>query len=72
MIRFSLSDFVIYIGAIHKNQYQQKKALQIFKDLEVFQIVKLQRFTLDDFESSSSVIIPDLKVKNNGRCGLSM
>lgn len=70
MIRFPLSDFIIYIGADHKSHYQRKKALQIFKDLEAFQIFKLQRFTLedfDDFEFSSSVIIPYLKVKKNGR-----
>jgi hypothetical protein len=46
MIRFPLSDFTIYIGADHKSHYQRKKALQIFKDLEAFQIVKLQTFTL--------------------------
>ena len=70
MIRFPLSDFILYIGADHKSHYQRKKALQIFKDLEAFQIFKLQRFTLkdfDDFEFSSSVIIPYLKVKKNGR-----
>ena len=70
MIRFPLSDFIIYIGADHKSHYQRKKALQIFKDLEAFQIFKLQTFTLedfDDFEFCSSVIIPYLKVKKNGR-----
>ena len=70
MIRFSLSDFTRYIGADHKSHYQRKKALQIFKDLEAFQIFKLQTFTLedfDDFEFCSSVIIPYLKVKKNGR-----
>ena len=70
MIRFPLSDFIIYIGADHKSYYQRKKALQIFKDLETFQIFKLQTFTLedfDDFEFSSSVITPYLKVKKNGR-----
>ena len=70
MIWFSLSNFIIYIGADHKSQYQRKKALQIFKDLEAFQIFKLQTFTLedfDDFEFSSSVISPYLKVKKNGR-----
>jgi hypothetical protein len=70
MIRFPLSDFIIYIGADHKSHYQRKKALQILKDLEAFQIFKLQTFTFkdfDDFEFSSSVIIPYLKVKKNGR-----
>ena len=70
MIRFPLSDFIIYTGADHKSHYQRKKALQIFKDLEAFQIFKLQTFTLedfDDFEFCSSVIIPYLKVKKNGR-----
>jgi len=70
MIRFPLSDFILYIGANHKSHYQRKKALQIFKDLEAFQIFKLQRFTLedfDDFEFCTSVIIPYLKVKKNGR-----
>jgi len=70
MIRFPLSNFILYIGADHKSHYQRKKALQIFKDLEAFQIFKLQRFTLedfDDFEFCSSVIIPYLKVKKNGR-----
>jgi hypothetical protein len=70
MIRFPLSDFILYIGADHKSHYQRKKALQIFKDLEAFQIFKLQTFTLedfDDFEFCSSVIIPYLKVKKNGR-----
>ena len=70
MIRFPLSDFILYIGADHKSHYQRKKALQIFKDLEAFQIFKLQRFTLedfDDFEFCSSVIMPYLKVKKNGR-----
>ena len=70
MIRFPLSNFIRYIGADHKSHYQRKKALQIFKDLEAFQIFKLQRFTLedfDDFEFCSSVIIPYLKVKKNGR-----
>lgn len=70
MIRFPLSDFISYIGADHKSHYQRKKALQIFKDLEAFQIFKLQTFTLadfDDFEFYSSVIIPYLKVKKNGR-----
>ena len=50
MIRFPLSDFIIYIGADHKSHYQRKKALQIFKDLEAFQIFKLQTFTLQDFD----------------------
>lgn len=70
MIRFPLSDFILSIGADHKSHYQRKKALQIFKDLEAFQIFKLQRFTLedfDDFEFCSSVIMPYLKVKKNGR-----
>ena len=70
MIRFPLREFILYIGADHKSHYQRKKALQIFKDLEAFQIFKLQRFTLedfDDFEFCSSVIIPYLKVKKNGR-----
>jgi hypothetical protein len=70
MIRFSLSDFILYIGADHKSHYERKKTLQIFKDLEAFQIFKLQRFTLedfDDFEFCTSVIIPYLKVKKNGR-----
>ena len=70
MIRFPLSDFILYIGADHKSHYQRKKALQIFKDLEAFQMFKLQTFTLedfDDFEFCSSVIIPYLKVKKNGR-----
>ena len=56
------------IGADHKSHYQRKKALQIFKYLEAFQIFKLQRFTLedfDDFQFCSSVIIPYLKVKKN-------
>jgi len=56
MIRFPLSDFILYIGADHKSHYQRKKALQIFKDLEAFQIFKLQRFTFDDFEFCTSVI----------------
>jgi len=66
MIRFPLSDFILYIGADHKSHYQRKKALQIFKDLEAFQIFKLQTFPLedfDDFEFCSSVIMPYLKVK---------
>ena len=70
IISFPLRDFILYIGADHKSQYQRKKALQIFKDLEAFQIFKLQTFTLenfDDFEFCSSVIIPYLKVKKNGR-----
>ena len=70
MIRFSLSDFTRYIGADHKSHYQRKKVLQIFKDLEAFQIFKLQTFTLedfDDFEFCSAVIIPYLKVKKKGR-----
>lgn len=46
MIRFPLSDFIIYIAADHKTNYQRKKALKIFKDLEAFQIFKLQTFTL--------------------------
>ena len=45
MIRFPVSDFTRYIGADHKSHYQRKKALQIFKDLEAFQIFKLQTFT---------------------------
>lgn len=70
MIRFTLSDFILYIGADHKSHYQRKKALKIFKDLEAFQIFKLQTFTLKDFydfEFCSSVIIPYLKVKKNGK-----
>ena len=70
MIRFLLSDFMIYISADHKSHDQWKKVLQIFKDLETFQIFKLQTFTLedfDDFEFSSSVTIPYLKVKKNGK-----
>ena len=70
MIRFPLSDFILYIGADHKSHYQRKKALQIFKDLEAFQIFKLQTFTLEDFDDSkfcSAVIIPYLKVKKKGR-----
>jgi hypothetical protein len=66
MIRFSLSDFTCSIGADYKSHYQRKKTLQIFKDLEAFQIFKLQTFTLedfDDFEFCSSVIIPYLKIK---------
>ena len=50
MIRFPLSDFILYIGADHKSHYQRKKALQIFKDLEAFQSFKLQTFTLQDFD----------------------
>ncbi len=57
MIRFPLSDFIRYIGADHKSHYQRKKALQIFKDLEAFQIFKLQTFTFDDFEFCTSVIL---------------
>ena len=70
MIRFPLSDFILYISADHKSHYQRKKALQIFKDLEAFQIFKLQIFTLedfDDFEFCTSVILPYLKVKKNDR-----
>ena len=70
IISFPLRDFILYIGADHKSHYQRKKALQIFKDLEAFQMFKLQTFTLedfDDFEFCSSVIIPYLKVKKNGR-----
>ena len=70
MIHFSLRDFTHYIGADDKSHYQRKKTLQIFKDLEAFQRFKLQIFTLedfDDFEFCSSVIIPYLKVKKNGR-----
>ena len=70
MIRFPLIDFILYIGADHKSHYQRKKALQIFKDLEAFQIFKLQTSNLqdfDDFQFCSSVIIPYLKVKKNGR-----
>ena len=69
MIRFPLSDFIFFIGADHKSHYQRKKALQIFKDLEAFQIFKLQRFTLEDFDDFefSYFIIPYLKGKKNGR-----
>jgi hypothetical protein len=70
MVRFPLSDFIRYIGVDHTSHYQRKKALQIFKDLEAFQIFKLQTFTLedfDDFKFCSSVSIPYLKVKKNGR-----
>ena len=70
MIRFTLSDFIRYIGADHKSHYQRKKVLQIFKDLEAFQIFKLQTFTLedfDDFEFCSSIIIPYLKVQKKAR-----
>ena len=71
MIRFPLSGFIIYIGADHKSHYQRKKALQIFKDLEAFQIFKLQTFTLEDFDDfefcSSVIIIPYLKVRKNGK-----
>jgi len=70
MIRFPVSDFTRYIGADHKTHYQRNKTLQIFKDLEAFQIFKLQTFTLEDFDDSefcSSVIIPYLKVKKKGR-----
>jgi hypothetical protein len=70
LIRFPLSDFTCYIGADHKSHYQRKKVLQIFKDLEAFQIFKLQTFTVqdfDDFEFCSSIIIPYLKVQKKGR-----
>jgi len=70
MIRFTLSDFIRYIGAYHKSNYQRKKVLQIFKDLEAFQIFKLQTFTLkdfDDFKFCSSIIIPYLKVQKKAR-----
>ena len=50
MIRFPLSDFTRFIGADHKSHYQRKKVLQIFKDLEAFQIFKLKTFTLEDFD----------------------
>jgi hypothetical protein len=66
MIHFPVRDFTRYIGADHKSHYQRKKTLQIFKDLEAFQIFKLQTFTLEDFDDSefcSSVIIFYLKVK---------
>jgi len=70
MVRFPVSDFTRYICADHKSHYQRKKTLQIFKDLEAFQIFKLQRFILEDFddsEFSSAVTIPYLKVKKKGR-----
>jgi len=70
MIHFPVSDFTRYIGSDHKSHYQRKKVLQIFKDLEAFQLLKLQTFTLedfDDFEFCSAVIIPYLKVKKKGR-----
>jgi hypothetical protein len=41
MIRFPLSDFIIYISADPKSHFQRKKVLQILKDLEAFQILKL-------------------------------
>ena len=58
MIRFPLSDFTRYIGADHKSHYQREKTLQIFKDLEAFQILKLQRFTLQDFDDSLDINFP--------------
>ena len=67
---FFSSDFIPYIGADPTSHYQRKKTLQIFKDLEAFQIFKFQTLTLedfDDFEFSSSVRIPYFKVKKKDR-----
>lgn len=70
MIRFTVSDFIRFIGADHKSHYQRKKVLQIFEDLKAFQIFQIQTLTFqdfDDYEFCSTIIISYLKVKKKGR-----